>query len=302
MRLVCPNCGAQYEVDDRVIPDGGRDVQCSNCGHAWFQRPANWEEHRHDPEVTDARDETPAEVAESPPEVPSEDAPEPAVEAVEPPVEEEDPGDDTDEPGHGPEPRPRRELDENVRGILTEEADREIRARAAEGVETQPELGITEPDDHEEERRRIARERMARMRGIEEGETLEPEVPPPPPEPEPEPRPRKELFPDIEEINSTLDTPLAAEAPPETEQQTGEAQVAPVEKRGGFRRGFSLVILLAVIAFAIYILAPQIVESFPAAEPAIASYVSFVNGLLESIDGWMQNLIEKMEAAAGGEG
>lgn len=40
MRLICPNCGAQYEVDARVIPDTGRDVQCSNCGHTWFQRPA----------------------------------------------------------------------------------------------------------------------------------------------------------------------------------------------------------------------------------------------------------------------
>ena len=37
MRLVCPNCGAQYEVPDDVIPQGGRDVQCSNCGHTWFQ-------------------------------------------------------------------------------------------------------------------------------------------------------------------------------------------------------------------------------------------------------------------------
>ena len=40
MRLICPSCGAQYEVDESVIPDGGRDVQCSNCGHAWFQRSA----------------------------------------------------------------------------------------------------------------------------------------------------------------------------------------------------------------------------------------------------------------------
>jgi predicted Zn finger-like uncharacterized protein len=39
MRIICPNCGAQYEVDPRVIPDVGRDVQCSNCGHTWFQRP-----------------------------------------------------------------------------------------------------------------------------------------------------------------------------------------------------------------------------------------------------------------------
>ena len=37
MRLACPNCDAKYEVPDDAIPDAGRDVQCSNCGHAWFQ-------------------------------------------------------------------------------------------------------------------------------------------------------------------------------------------------------------------------------------------------------------------------
>lgn len=37
MRLSCPNCGAQYEVPAEVIPQDGRDVQCSNCGHTWFQ-------------------------------------------------------------------------------------------------------------------------------------------------------------------------------------------------------------------------------------------------------------------------
>ncbi len=37
MRLVCPNCGAQYEVPVDVIPQNGRDVQCSSCGHTWFQ-------------------------------------------------------------------------------------------------------------------------------------------------------------------------------------------------------------------------------------------------------------------------
>lgn len=37
MRLICPNCGAQYEVDVSVIPESGRDVQCSACGHTWFQ-------------------------------------------------------------------------------------------------------------------------------------------------------------------------------------------------------------------------------------------------------------------------
>jgi predicted Zn finger-like uncharacterized protein len=37
MRLVCPNCEAKYEVPEDAIPDTGRDVQCANCGHAWFQ-------------------------------------------------------------------------------------------------------------------------------------------------------------------------------------------------------------------------------------------------------------------------
>jgi resuscitation-promoting factor RpfA len=37
MRLVCPSCEAKYEVPDDAIPDTGRDVQCANCGHAWYQ-------------------------------------------------------------------------------------------------------------------------------------------------------------------------------------------------------------------------------------------------------------------------
>lgn len=41
MRLTCPNCKAQYEVTDTVIPQGGRDVQCSACGATWFQYPAD---------------------------------------------------------------------------------------------------------------------------------------------------------------------------------------------------------------------------------------------------------------------
>lgn len=37
MRITCPNCNAQYEVGDDMIPSEGRDVQCSNCGTTWFQ-------------------------------------------------------------------------------------------------------------------------------------------------------------------------------------------------------------------------------------------------------------------------
>ncbi|MDA8747881.1 zinc-ribbon domain-containing protein, partial [Litoreibacter sp.] len=44
MRLVCPNCDAEYEVDASLVPPEGRDVQCSNCNISWFQKPDQDEE------------------------------------------------------------------------------------------------------------------------------------------------------------------------------------------------------------------------------------------------------------------
>ena len=48
MRLICPNCVAQYEVDENVIPPEGRDVQCANCGHNWFQDSVQMFSHHSD--------------------------------------------------------------------------------------------------------------------------------------------------------------------------------------------------------------------------------------------------------------
>ena len=39
MRLVCPNCDSNYEVDASLFPEEGREVQCSNCEHKWVQFP-----------------------------------------------------------------------------------------------------------------------------------------------------------------------------------------------------------------------------------------------------------------------
>ena len=61
MRLTCPNCGAIYEVPDNVIPEDGRDVQCSNCAVTWFQHPAGWEEPEDDLPADEAASDTPAE-------------------------------------------------------------------------------------------------------------------------------------------------------------------------------------------------------------------------------------------------
>ena len=39
MRLICPECNAQYEIADAMIPPGGREVECSACAHVWHQDP-----------------------------------------------------------------------------------------------------------------------------------------------------------------------------------------------------------------------------------------------------------------------
>ncbi len=37
MRLVCPNCKANYEIPPNAVPISGREVKCDSCGHSWFQ-------------------------------------------------------------------------------------------------------------------------------------------------------------------------------------------------------------------------------------------------------------------------
>ena len=36
MLIKCPNCNANYEVPNDIIPATGRDVQCSDCSKTWF--------------------------------------------------------------------------------------------------------------------------------------------------------------------------------------------------------------------------------------------------------------------------
>jgi len=138
MRLICPNCGAQYDVDDAVIPDPGRDVQCSNCGHTWFQQPAGKDLET----AQELEDEAELEQTAT-------------------------------HPGDADRP----ELDPDVANVLREEAEFETAARAsdAESLETQPDLGIDEGANNETDKSAAARARMARLRGGAD-DTLEEEI------------------------------------------------------------------------------------------------------------------------------
>jgi len=36
MIITCPNCNKQFKIDNYLIPDEGRDLQCGSCNHIWF--------------------------------------------------------------------------------------------------------------------------------------------------------------------------------------------------------------------------------------------------------------------------
>ncbi len=305
MRLICPNCAAQYEVPTEVIPENGRDVQCSSCGHTWFQQhPDNDQELADElglstesegwddqPETDDAPDESPSE--DTPPAAPETDDALPQADAEEITGLGEDDWQDTEQADwqdETPQPR-RRELDPSVADLLRQEAALEAQARAEEqtaGIETQPDLGLDDvyEDDELSQRERETRERMARMRGVPTIEPVEPETVAAAAAPAAAiaaAGSRRELLPDIEEINSTLRSsterrPAASAEDHETPTTASQTQPPRQPRRkSGFRRGFSLVLLLAAILLLIYVSAEQISAAVPALKPSLDSYVAAVN-------------------------
>ena len=41
MIITCPNCNKQFKIDNSLIPDDGRDLQCGSCDHVWFYKIAD---------------------------------------------------------------------------------------------------------------------------------------------------------------------------------------------------------------------------------------------------------------------
>ena len=38
MIISCPNCNKQFKIDNSLIPDEGRDLQCGSCNHIWLYK------------------------------------------------------------------------------------------------------------------------------------------------------------------------------------------------------------------------------------------------------------------------
>ena len=270
MRLTCPNCGAQYEVPDEVIPHEGRDVQCSNCGDTWYQA------HPDHPEAATEQDAEPK-----------------AVQQDDEPEAEMQPGPDDGyavDDGLDPAPQapesepPQQELDSGISDILREEARREADLRAAETsepLESQPDLGLDNAHgDDPGQRAREARSRMAKMRG------------------EPGTVPgadgagsRREMLPDIEEISSTLRS--------SDDGGSSHTAVGPVRaeasgrKRGGFTRGFALIVIIGAIMAMVYVSADKIAGAVPQAGPVLNSYVALVDQARVWVDARLGEFVPK---------
>ena len=41
MIITCPNCDKQFKIDNSLITDEGRDLQCGSCERVWFYTPKN---------------------------------------------------------------------------------------------------------------------------------------------------------------------------------------------------------------------------------------------------------------------
>jgi predicted Zn finger-like uncharacterized protein len=327
MRLVCPNCEAKYEVPDDAIPDTGRDVQCANCGHAWFQmRPRPAGAAATEPVAVES-DPAPAAEPEAPvAEAAAERASEPALEAADgvapadPPEmtatvdrDAETPAaaetaavrrDAADATGDAPEPAPDAET---PAAAATGAALRAAADDPEEDPEPAPDAAAAPAyavDDSvlailREEAEREANARRAEAMALESQTDLgldsaaAAKIPaartPAARTPSTDPEAKPSARRDLLPDVEEINSTLR---PSDAAQADGgeplDAGIVAGPRRG-FRSGFLTVMVVAIIGAAVYVAAPQIGRLIPALEGPLASFVGFVDGLRLGLDGMMRS-------------
>jgi len=261
MRITCPSCKAQYEIDDVLLPEDGREVQCSACGTVWFQdHPAAVT--RHKPEPVPVAPQPPAKqepIAEPEPEAPTPEPSERPQSAV--------PGDASAQ-GAAPKsqlaPKP---VDEKVLDILREEAafEAEQRARDVGGLETQPDLGLAGPAPWPSTASDDSRTDATQT-------TRTPEA-------------KAQPFPDIEDISASLEPIKGGRGRGGGKSEAVAVPLTSAERNSSFIRGLTLPLAVAVILVALYLVAPIIGGAVPALAPVTDGFVGAVDGLRSAIAG-----------------
>lgn len=293
MRLICPNCGAQYEIDKGLIPDEGRDVQCSDCGHTWFETPgASLRRETQAPDLRDEDDDITAEPAQPAPAEPRPAAQPPAPQA---PEDDDiqaklnalrDAEDSADAP---PAAEPERHADADRAAAWAAAAATAAAGTAAVGAHASastPDLADTDsgtppssltPDVAQILREEAEHDRQMRQR---EADPFESQPDLGLDEPASGPGSRKDQLPDIEEINSSLRS-----------EDIEDAEISKDRRGKGFWRAFFFVILLALIAVAVYIFADDIAAKFPAVAEYLGRYVEWVDGVRL----WLNDILQKVQ-------
>lgn len=285
MRITCPNCLAQYEIDGNLLPPEGREVQCSACDHIWFQSAPARKNTRAAPQIG-ASTQMPEEIPVTAPktwleEVPLPDnapkiadtasmnAPESAVQHdFAEPEEPEEPESDIDDRRANrigerifPEAtRPRaRALDASVTDVLRQEAEFEAtqRQRDAEPVETQPDLGLLggnpwpafrDPDGPD----------------LNKDDDFTTEAPSNTPS----------SFPDIDDVSATLD-PLQASR--QTEIAGYDLPMTAQDRQRSFLQGFIIPVALGGLMVGFYLAAPLLAALIPPAAPVLNGYIDAID-------------------------
>lgn len=199
-------------------------------------------------------------------------------------------------PGATAQPAPRRDLDPELRDILREEREREEQLRrAAAPVEEQEEMALdsasaaaSAPDPAPEPPQDSDTEADAIRQMVAEDQA-------------PDAAQRhggRELFPDIEEINSTLRATTDRDAGDAATSDIDSMDRRPRRKRG-FRLGFFLMVFLAAMAIGAYAYAPEISAALPQAEPVLSTYATQVNDLRFRLDDAVQFLVAELAAMTG---
>ena len=193
-----------------------------------------------------------------------------------------------------------RTLDETVLAVLREEAEREASSRRAEtaprpALESQTEMPLAAASDPGG--MAAAVRRIARMRGV----ATEPAVVEAVPEVAAVPRSRGKVFPAIEDINSTL------RATGDRDKGADDAMSDALpdlrnKGRSGFRRGFVLLVVVAVALVALYVLAPLIAARVPALAAAASAYVAAVDAARVWLDANLRALVAMLRGLAGDQG
>lgn len=248
MRLTCPNCKAQYEVEESVVPPEGRDVQCSSCGTTWFQYPASvaLDMRAHDLDDDDDGDAAPTSRV---------------------------------RPAEGTAPR----IDRTVLDVLRQEAEREIgeRRRSRPDMGTQAEMGLAARP-----RPRSGREGGTAPGATRGGAGTTGGAPQGPSRGGPQGPSRGGLLPDIDELSTTLAPRQSArsQSTPDSQPVPDESadEAAP---RRDFLRGLITIMTIAAVLTGLYLAAPWLAEQVPALSGALAGYVALVDSLRSSLSG-----------------